>query len=138
MDGPLPKESPPPGVGARILEAGAYTDIVSVTGPASVAPGQKVELTVSVKNKATYSIYISTTARYDNTEFDLRPGYTLTAAGKTVKFSGSFTMPNEDVTVRVWSFYWTGTEWYQDDDYQVSIKVAKPTFSNLSCSYRRA
>jgi len=47
-------------------------------------------------------------------------------AGATYSFTRSFTMPNKDVRLEVWSFYWIGTEWYQDDYSYVDIALAAP------------
>lgn len=138
MEAPQPKSRPPIEVGAPVLEVGAYTDIVSVVAPTEAGTGDEVEVSVKVKNLAAYPIYIAVTGKYDNNIYSLYPEYINVAAGGTYTFKGSFPMPNKAVRVYAWSWYWTGTVWYQDDVKYVDIRLAVPTFSNLSASYRRA
>lgn len=125
MEAPKPIARPPTPVGAMILEAGAYTDIVSISAPNEAWAGDKVEVKVSVKNLATYSIWIAVTGKYDDSVFSFTPEYANVGAGQTNTFTGSFTMPDKGVRVYAWSFYWTGTAWYQDDEQYVDIALLK-------------
>jgi len=120
----------PPRAGPRVLgsraglAAGAWTDIVSIIGPDEAAPGQTVDLQVKVKNLAGYNIYISTSAKYDDAIFYLSPEYASVDPYATHAFYGSFTMPNKGIRVYVWSYYWTGEEWYLDDSEYFDIALA--------------
>ncbi|MBA7701881.1 hypothetical protein ES703_110628 [subsurface metagenome] len=121
-----PPRAGPKVLGSRVsLAAGAYTDIVSIIAPSEAAPGQTVDLQVKVKNLADYNIYISTSAKYDDTIFYLSPEYASVDAYATYTFYGSFTMPNKSVRVYVWSYYWTGSEWYLDDSEYFDISLAE-------------
>ncbi len=50
-------------------------------------------------------------------------------------------MPNKDITINIWSWYWTGTEWVQDDYRYVDIPLAevvepyKGTISKMELEY---
>lgn len=129
---------PPPQAGPIVLgavvdvAAGAWTDIVGVYGPAEAAPGDLVSIRVDVKNLASYGIYIAVTGVFDSTTLSFSPGYAGVDPGATYSFTASFTMPANAVTITVYSFYWTGSEWYQDDHAANSISVMTPQFQGFS------
>ena len=106
------------------VAAGAYTDIVSIIAPSSAKYGDVVSITVKVKNLYTVAIYIAVTGRYNGVDIAFSPDYATVGAGATYTFTGSFTMPNKSIKLEAWSFYWTGTEWYQDDYEYVNIALA--------------
>ena len=119
----------PPQAGPRVLgavidvAAGAYTSITEITAPSSAMAGDTVDIVVRVKNLSTYSFYIAVTASYDGVTIPITPDYQSVNPGAIGVYNGSFTMPNKSITLDVWSFYWTGTEWYQDDHSAVSISL---------------
>lgn len=124
-------ETPPvagPGlIGALAgIAKGTYTQIVSITAPTSAVAGSLVSVVARVKNLASYAIYIAATGRYDGKDFAFKPEYANVGAGVTTSFTHSFVMPAKDVRVDVWSFYWTGTDWVQDDQAYVNIAVEIP------------
>jgi len=121
MEIPRPSSKPP--LGRIPLEAGAWTEIISLSAPSAAAAGSQVSVVVKVKNLATYGIYIAVTGVFDSTEISFTPDYASVDAGATYSFNGSFTMPSKKVTVTVYSFYWIGTEWHQDDQKSVSIDI---------------
>lgn len=125
MEAPRPKSRPPTEVGVPILEVGAYTDIVSMSAPSEAGEGEEVEVQVAVRNLAAYRIWIAVTGKYDDNIYYLYPESISVPAGETYTFVGSFTMPNKDVRVYAWSWYWTGEEWYQDDEDYVDIELAE-------------
>jgi len=135
-------ESTPPigpqgGRGIAAIAAGAYTDIVAIYGPSEAAYGDTVNIQVAIKNLATYAIYIAATGRYNGTDITLSPEYASVPAGNTYSFTASFTMPNKKITLDIWSWYWTGSEWYQDDHEAVSIQLKalpSPEFSSFGVS----
>lgn len=104
---------------------GAYTDIREIIAPSSARAGEVVPITAKIKNLASYAIYISASAKYDDSVFYLIPDYISVGAGSTQSFVGSFTMPNKKVRVYVWSYYWTGDEWYLDDEEYIDISLAE-------------
>jgi len=109
-----------------------YAEIVDIIAPASAPAGEQVSIEAKVKNLAAQVIYISTSGRFDTTIFYLYPEYETVGAGATYSFSGSFTMPGKGVRVYVWSYYWTGTEWYLDDESYVDIALAEAYQGSLS------
>jgi len=126
-----PPRSGPRGIGQlAAIAVGAYTDIVAIYGPAEAVYGEPVTIEVVVKNLATFPIYVAATGRYNGVDVAFAPDYAYVDAGGTYSFTASFSMPNKTITLDVWSFYWTGTEWYQDDHEAVtiSLKTLKPTF----------
>ncbi len=120
---------------------GEWTDIVDIIAPSEAAYGDLVSIEARVKNLAGYAIYISTSGKFDDTIFYLYPEYATVGAGETYSFSGSFSMPNHDVRIYVWSYYWTGEEWYLDDEGYVDIALGVPpeeyrgTLSRMELEY---
>jgi hypothetical protein len=112
------------------IAAGAWTDIVGIYGPAQAALGELVSIRVDVKNLASYGIYIALTGQYDGVSLSFSPDYAGVDPGATYSFTASFTMPNKDIKLDIWSFFWTGTEWYQDDHevVYISLKELTPEF----------
>ena len=112
---------------------GAWTDIVEIVAPSAAVAGSTVDVEAKIKNLATYAIYICASAKYDDTIFYLYPASANVGAGATYSFSGSFIMTNKKVRVYVWSYYWTGSEWYLDDEAYVDIDLAElvPEFSQF-------
>lgn len=130
----------PRGAGLEVA-AGAYTDIISITAPASAKYGAAVSVTVKVKNLATYAIYISVTGRYDGVNIVFSPDFASVGAGATYSFTKSFTMPNKSIKLEAWSWYWDGAKWYQDDYEYVNIALAevyKGTISKKELEYDSA
>ncbi len=104
--------------------AGTWTDIVSIIYPLSATLGELVHVNVTVKNISASSIYITAGARYDNSELRFSPEFVLVAPGARYTFLSSFSMPNENVQVSIWSFYWDGAQWFEDDFEVVAIALA--------------
>ncbi len=105
------------------VAVGAYTEIVAIYGPSEALAGETVSLRVDIKNLHTGAIYIASLARVDGLDLTPTPEYATVDPGATQSFSYSFTMPQTDVIFEAWSYYWTGTEWYQDDSRRVSIRL---------------
>ena len=135
----------PPLVGPRPVgqlaevAAGAYTDIVNIIARASAKYGDKVDVTVKIKNLASYTIYIAATGHYNGVDIAFIPDYAAVGAGETYSFTKSFTMPNKSIRLHVWSWFWIGTDWYQDDYEYVDIAlsapaVPEPEFSGFAVS----
>jgi len=122
--------------------AGKYTEIVGIVAPSSAVAGQKVNIEVRIKN--TYSASIGIMAG-GALEYGVVPWPTIdypsyqanVAAGATHTFYGSFTMPDSDVTIHAYS-YWYGSDgaWHFDDDKTKGIDVAElvPEFSQFAIS----
>ncbi|GAI91573.1 unnamed protein product, partial [marine sediment metagenome] len=121
------------------VAVGTYTELEEIIAPAEAAPGDLVTVEVRVKNLHTGTIYIATTGRYDSVDILPTEDYAIVDPGATRSFYFSFTMPNNDVKFRVWSFYWIGTEWYQDDYSYVDIAleaIAPPVAGEVTIQLR--
>jgi hypothetical protein len=106
--------------------AGTYTDIVSITAPASAKYGDAVSVTVKVKNIFSLPLNIAVTGRYNGVDIAFSPVYATVGAGVTYSFTSSFTMPNKNIKLDVWSSYWVDyVGWYQDDYEYVNIALAE-------------
>lgn len=122
----------PPTAGPRpighlaAIAVGAYTELVAIIAPAEAAAGDLVTVEVRVKNLYTGPMYISVAGQYNGTLISFSPDYASVGAGATYSFTTSFTMPNNDIRLHVWSYYWTGEEWYPDDYSYVDIALAAP------------
>ena len=112
------------------IAVGDYTNIIDIIAPAEAAAGELVTVEVRVQNLYTDRIFIAVTGQYDGVDIYFSPDYANVGAGETYSFTTSFTMPNKDITFHVWSWYWTGEEWYQDDygSVYIALKVAEPEF----------
>ena len=136
MDG---NQTPPSSGPSRIgqladIGVGTYTDIVAIYGPAEAAYGDQVSIQAVAKNLYTTAIYISVSGRRDGVDFGFSPDYANVDAGRTYTFTYSFSMPNKDIRLDVWTYYWTGTEWVVDDHEYVVIKlkaVPAPEFAGF-------
>jgi len=121
------------------VAVGAYTEIEAIIAPAQATPGDLVTVEARVRNLHTGTIYIATTGRYDSVDILPTEDYATVDPGETRSFYFSFTMPPNDVELRVWSFYWTGDEWYQDDYSYVDIAlvvVAPPVAGEVTIQLR--
>jgi len=122
-------ETPPtagPGPIGQLAAIGYYTDIVSIIAPSEAAYSDWVSVEVRVKNLADYAIYIAVTGRYNGVDIALSPEYATVDPGATYSFTHAFTMPNNDVRLEAWSFYWIEPDWYPDDYDYVDIALAVP------------
>ena len=132
----------PPQAGPKVLgakagvAAGAYTSITSIIAPSEVAYGDWVSVEVRVKNTWTGDIYIAVTGQYDGVNIYPSIDYLIVSPGQTVSFYFAFTMLNKSIIFHAWSFFWTGTEWYQDDYAYVNIALAAlmPQFGGFGIS----
>ena len=110
-----------------------YAQIVEIVAPSQAVSGERVDITVRIKN--TYSsaigIMVGGALEYGVTPW---PGITFPSnsanvnAGATYSFSGYFTMPNKAVTIHAYS-YWYGADsaWHFDDEKTKSVNLATLT-----------
>ena len=104
--------------------------IVEVVAPASASAGETVLVDVKVKNLGLapggYNyIIITGLLEYDSTQIPFESDYRNVAPQETTVFQVSFTMPSKPVKLTVWSWYWTGTAWAEDDRAEVNIGLAE-------------
>jgi len=124
-----PPISGPRGIGQlAAIAAGYYTEIVEIIAPSEAAPGDLVTVEARVKNTWTDPLYIAVTGHYNGVDFAFSPEYAEVAAGAIYSFTSSFYMPNNDISVDVWSWYWDGVEWHGDDYgyVDIALKAAAP------------
>jgi len=113
----------------------AWTDIVEIIAPSNARAGDSVGVTVNVKNLGDYTFSIAVTGVFDGTEIPFSPGSAAVDGGATYPFSSSFIMPSKKVTITAYSWYWTGSEWHQDDKRVVNVNLTeevKPEFANVA------
>ena len=146
MEGYITPPSVGPGRVGQLaaIAAGYYTEIVKIITLSEAASEEIVWFEVWVRNLHSAPIYIATTGRYNGVDLLFSPDYATVDAGATYSFITSFTMPNKDITIDVWSWYWTGTEWVQDDHSYVDIALAEVvepyagTISKMELEYDEA
>ncbi|GAI60739.1 unnamed protein product [marine sediment metagenome] len=85
--------------------AGAYTDIVDIAAPSSAVAGETVPVTIKIKNIWTSSFRIYAVGVLDSYDRFIDWLDYGVPAGSTHSFSGSFIMPDMDVTIHAYSFY---------------------------------
>jgi len=110
-----------------------YADIVEIVAPSQAVSGERVDITVKIKN--TYSsaigIMVGGALEYGVTPW---PGISFPEnsananAGATYSFGGSFIMPDKKVTVHAYS-YWYGADgyWHFDDEMTKVVNLAALT-----------
>ncbi len=95
----------------------AYADITEIIAPAGANFGDTVNVEVKARNLHTYDITISVTGSVPGTVLSFSPDSAKVPPGGIHSYSASFIMPNNNVTINVWSFYWgTDDEWHKDDE----------------------
>lgn len=106
---------------------GTYTDIVDIVAPSSATAGETVLVTIKIKNIWTASIHVAAIGIYDTeVRFIDWLDYWI-PAGSTHSFSGSFAMPDRDITIHAYSYYEAEDGgWYFDDEASKDVSVAAP------------
>lgn len=135
---PLPLEAATP------VGAGAYTEITGIDAPSIAAPEAVVSITVRIKNTYYSAIGMMVGGAL---EYGVSPWPSINFpdsiknpdAGVIESFLGSFVMPDKDVNIYVYSYYYTKPGWNFDDSLtrKVTVGVEQPVFSNLSVIYAR-
>ena len=114
--------------------AGTYTDIVDIAVSASARAGDLVLVTIWIKNTWSDSVRVAAIGIMDAAERFIDWQYSWIPAGATQSFSGSFIMPNRDVTIHAYSYYEGVDGWmYFDDEAEkdVSLVVLEPVFQHF-------
>jgi hypothetical protein len=108
-----------------------YADIIEIIAPAEATSGNRVDITVRIKN--TYSsaigIMVGGALEYGVSPW---PGInfpepsTNVNGGATYSFSGNFIMPGKKVTIHAYS-YWYGADgaWHVDDEMTKVINLTE-------------
>ncbi len=106
---------------------GTYTQ-VEIVAPDSAAAGETVPVTIKVTNTWTYQFAVYVEALYDSEwGFDTEDRWIY--PGETLSFSGSFTMPNRDITIHARSYVLDGElglpeGWHRDAEGKKSVALA--------------
>lgn len=134
FSGPKPAFAPRRASNIGALAAGSWTEITAIYGPSEAAYGDTVDIAAYVKNLGSYGFYIAANGQYNGTGFVMSPVSAGVDPGASQRFAYSFTMPNKDITLQVWSYYWTGSDWVEDDHKSVVITLKalpSPEFSGF-------
>lgn len=110
-----------------------YAQIIEIVAPSQAVPGERVDITVRIKNiySSAIGIMVGGALEYGVTPW---PGITFPEnsanvnAGATYSFSGYFTMTNKAVTIHAYS-YWYGADssWHFDDEKTKYVALATLT-----------
>lgn len=108
--------------------------ITAIQTPASAAPGSYVTVTVYVYNAGPGTYVAVTFNTSPSVTTVLSPNYQYASTGQTVPFTISFTMPSQNITFDIWSWWWNGTDWTQGDYKTTTIPTSVPAsqLRNLS------
>jgi len=110
-----------------------YADIIEIIAPSQAAPGDRVDITVRIKNtySAAIGIMVGGALEYGVSPW---PGISFPESstnvngGATYSFNGYFYMPDKAVTIHAYS-YWYGSDgyWYFDDEMTKGVNLATLT-----------
>jgi len=114
------------------IAAGTYTDIVEIIAPDSASPGEIVSVTVRIKNTWTDYVHIAAVGVRDSEERFIDWLDQWVPSGQTYSFSGSFTMPNEDITIHLYSLYEDIEGYWRFDDEEEKVITLEAGWQFLS------
>jgi len=124
-----------------------YADIVEIIAPSEAKPGDRVDITVRIKNTYSSSVGIMAGGAL---EYGVSPWPGISFpdssanvdGGATHSFSGYFTMPDKRVTIHAYSYYY-GSDgyWHFDDEMTRTVNLAEEIESEFGSiaiiSYQR-
>ena len=116
------------------IAAGYYTSIEPIHILPGARKGEEVLFNVNVKNLHTEPTYLKVTGHCDGVDIDFFPDYIVADPGVTYFLNSSFTMPNKDCTLEVWSWYWEVPGGWIQDDYKY-IDVHFGTITRMELEY---
>ncbi|MBA7609485.1 hypothetical protein ES703_16676 [subsurface metagenome] len=109
---------------AEAVAKGLYTYIVATTYPGEAQEGELVTIGATVKNISTTTQRIFLTASVvDGVRINFSPNEATVSPGGTFTSSGSFTMPNRDVLIYIFSLIRSGYAWVPDDEWALEIAL---------------
>ena len=109
-----------------------YADIIEIIAPAEAEAGSRVDITVKIKNTYTSTIGIMAGGAL---EYGVSPWPGITfpdqtanvGGGQTHSFQGYFTMPDSDVKIHAYSYYYSSDGyWYFDDEATKNVQAGTP------------
>lgn len=108
-----------------------YADIVKIEAPSEAVAESRVDIGVHIKNlhSATIGIMVGGALKYGETPWPIITFPNDSAdfpPGETYYFDGHFTMPDSDVTIHAYS-YWYGSDgmWHFDDEMTRDVSLAE-------------
>ena len=116
-----------------------YVEIIALEAPDSAIEGKAVGVSVTLKNISSYNLSAMVGAYLDYgvtpwPEVSFPYNAVTLSPGESHTFDGSFTMPDSDVTIHAYS-YWYGSDgaWHADDKEtkDVSLTELVPEFSQF-------
>jgi hypothetical protein len=111
-------------------------DIITAVGgePRDYAlPGEAVVVSVRLKNTGSQGLYISATATWDSTQLSFDPAYAWAEMLQAIYFRANAIMPNKDVKVTAYGWWWDGSQWINDSgkEKDLLLAAAASEFSNF-------
>ncbi len=100
-----------------------YIRIESINAPSSAVPGSLVEVSVTVKNLYTGIAGAYVTGRVGDVTLQFGGAQDIGQWYGAI-FYDSFVMPNEDVTLEIWTWWYGAGEYHEDDTGSASIAVS--------------
>jgi hypothetical protein len=115
-----------------------YADIIEIVAPSQAAAGNRVDITIRIKNtySAVISIMVGGALEYGVSPWpgiDFPENWVNVDGGATHSFSSSFIMPDRQVTIHAYS-YWYGADgyWHFDDEFTKSVGIAAVSEPSIS------
>jgi hypothetical protein len=102
-------------------------DIITAVGgePRDYASaGEAVVVSVRLKNTGSQGLYISATATWDSTQLSFDPAYAWAEMLQTIYFRANAIMPNKDVKVTAYGWWWDGSQWINDSGKEKDLLLA--------------
>jgi len=118
-----PMSPPPVGYNPSVVMVGRYTDIVKIIAPDNASTGSIVPVDVRVKNIDTLFDHMVACVIIANGDRFV-DAFTIIRSGKTFSFTGTFIMPNKDITIYAYTYYPLGPDWVLDDEATKDVDVA--------------
>lgn len=110
-----------------------YADIIEIVAPSQATSGNRVDITLRVKNtySGVISIMVGGALEYGVSPWpgiDVPENWANVDGGAVHSFSGSFVMPDARVTIHAYS-YWYGADgyWHFDDEMTKTINLSALT-----------
>ena len=107
------------------IAKGAYTEIVAIDAPSSAVAGSRVDVTIRIRNTWTDYVHVSAIGVWDSEERFIDWLDYWIPPGETHSFSGSFIMPDRDVTIHAYSYYEAEDGWYFDDEAARDVRLGE-------------
>lgn len=109
------------------VAAGIFTAITAVRAPSQAPAGQQVTMEVDIVNIVDSGLYLAATAQDAGVSFSVSPGYAWVDSWAKYTFVITFAMPNRNLRVNIYSWWWDGSTWVVDDSGYVDIALGAVT-----------